>query len=51
MSETGEWKQGREWMLCLKQVNGNEAVSGCGSEWMLHLKQVNGNRGVSGCCV
>ena len=29
VSETGEWKQGREWMLCLKQVNGNRAVSGC----------------------
>ena len=29
MSETGEWKRGSEWMLCLKQVNGNEAVSGC----------------------
>ena len=42
---------GSEWMLRLKQVNGNRAMSGCGSEWMLHLKQVNGNRGVSGCCV
>ena len=29
VSETGEWKRGSEWMLCLKQVNGNEAVSGC----------------------
>ena len=40
VAETGEWKQRREWMLCLKQ----------GSEWMC-LKQVNRNRAVSGCYV
>ena len=28
-AETDEWKQGSEWMLCLKRVNGNRAVSGC----------------------
>ena len=42
---------GSEWMLRLKQVNGNRAVSGCDSEWMLCLKQVNGNEAVSGCYV
>ena len=40
VAETGEWKQGSEWMLCLKQ----------GSEWMC-VKQVNRNRAVNGCCV
>ena len=29
VSETGEWKWGSEWILCLKPVNGNRAGSGC----------------------
>ena len=27
--ETGEWIQGSEGMLCLKQVNGNKGMNGC----------------------